>query len=113
VVFENPSETARVYKEEIFGPVAVMKVFSSDEEVVKMANDSEFGLMASVFTADVDRAARMTEVLEAGTVCVNTSMALSHRAPFGGKKQSGYGSEGGLESVLAYTQVKTVIQLVS
>jgi len=112
-VFENPKDTAAVYKEEVFGPVSVMKTFSTDEEVIEMANASEYGLMASVFTADLDCASKMSEALEAGTVCINTSMAVSHRAPFGGQKQSGYGSEGGLDSVLAHTQVKTVVHLVS
>ncbi|KAM0384038.1 hypothetical protein ACHAQC_011916 [Fusarium culmorum] len=104
VAFSSNIET------EIFGPVSVMKTYKTEEEVIRMANATEFGLMASVFTSNVDCAARMVEALEAGTVCVNTSMAISYKAPFGGQKQSGYGSEGGLDSVLAYTQVKTVVQ---
>jgi acyl-CoA reductase-like NAD-dependent aldehyde dehydrogenase len=74
---------------------------------------NELGLMASVFTSDVDCAAKMTEDLEAGTVCVNTSLAVSYKAPFSGQKQSGYGFEGGLDSVLSYTQIKTVVQLIN
>ncbi|KAM0539751.1 hypothetical protein ACHAO7_011871 [Fusarium culmorum] len=109
-VFESPSEVVAIYRQEIFGPVLVMKTYTTEEEVIRMANATEFGLMASVFTSNVDCAARMVEALEAGTVCVNTSMAISYKAPFGGQKQSGYGSEGGLDSVLAYTQVKTVVQ---
>ncbi|CZS83170.1 unnamed protein product [Fusarium graminearum] len=109
-VFESPSEVVAIYRQEIFGPVLVMKTYTTEEEVIRMANATEFGLMASVFTSNVDCAARMVEALEAGTVCVNTSMAISYKAPFGGQKQSGYGSEGGLDSVLAYTQVKTVAQ---
>ncbi|KAH6988307.1 aldehyde dehydrogenase domain-containing protein [Ilyonectria sp. MPI-CAGE-AT-0026] len=108
-VFANPKKDAKVYKEEIFGPVAVVKRFHSDDEVIRLANDTEYGLMASVFTTNLGRGARLCNAIEAGTVCLNTSLMISVKAPFGGVKQSGYGSEGGLESVLAYTVVKTIV----
>lgn len=87
-----------------------MKTFNDEGEVIRMPNDSKFSLMASVSTSDINRAVRVSQALEAGTVCINTLMAVSHRAAFGGHKQSVYGSENGLESVLAYTQMKPVLQ---
>lgn len=87
-----------------------MKRFSTAEEVIEMANKSEFGLMAGIFTKDLDRAAMMVDALESGTVCINSMMMVAAQTPFGGVKQSGYGSEGGYDSILAYTQVKTVFQ---
>ncbi|OAG44640.1 hypothetical protein AYO21_01130 [Fonsecaea monophora] len=107
-VFADPTPNAKVYKEEIFGPVSVVKRFSTEEEVIALANDTEFGLMAGVFTKQVDRAERMVSAIESGTVCINSMMMVSAQTPFGGVKQSGYGSEGGFDSILAYTQVKTV-----
>lgn len=83
--------------------------FKTEEEVVALANDSEYGLSAGVFTQDLDRAWRMTSLLESGTVCINAMSMVTTQTPFGGVKQSGYGSEGGMDSLLAYTQVKTVI----
>jgi len=108
-VFVDPAENAKVYKEEIFGPVSVLKKFKTEEEVIAMANDSEFGLMAGIFTQDIDRARRVPALLESGTVCINAMSMVTPQTPFGGVKQSGYGCEGGWDALMAFTQIKTVI----
>lgn len=108
-VFAEPSSNATVYKEEIFGPVSVVKKFETEEEVLNLANNSEFGLMAGVFTTDLGLAFRVAGGLEAGTVCLNGMSLVNPQTPFGGAKQSGYGSEGGRESVLCWTQTKTIL----
>lgn len=70
-VFLNPKDGAQIYTDEVFGPVAVLKTFETEEEVLRMANDTEFGLMAGVFTRDVNRAMRVSGRLESGVVGVN------------------------------------------
>ena len=84
-VFLNPNSDAKIYKEEIFGPVSIIKTFKTEEEVMKLANDTEFGLMAGVFTRDITRALRVSSSLEAGVVGVNCISLQSLQAPFGGK----------------------------
>ena len=83
----------RVAQEEIFGPVAVVIPFKSEEEVIKMANDSEYGLGGAVFTKDINRAFRVANGIETGRVWVNTYNQLPAGAPFGGIKKSGIGRE--------------------
>ncbi len=99
---------SRIAREEIFGPVLSMIPFETEEQVVEMANDTEFGLAAGVWTRDLGRAHRMVLALKAGTVWVNTYRTISHMTPFGGYKQSGYGRENGLEAIEEFTQVKSV-----
>lgn len=70
-VFTNPKDDAEIYKNEVFGPVAVVKTFDTEEEVVKAANDTEYGLMAGVFTKDITRALRVSEQIESGVVGIN------------------------------------------
>jgi succinate-semialdehyde dehydrogenase/glutarate-semialdehyde dehydrogenase len=94
-VLKNISDDARVLKEEIFGPVAPVKDFSSEEEAIAAANDTEYGLVAYVFTRDIKRALRVCEGLETGMVGLNQGMVSNVGAPFGGVKQSGIGREGG------------------
>ena len=109
-IFVNAPENARIMKEEIFGPVVVINVFSTEEEVMAKANDSEYGLYASVYTKDLDRAMRFVRGLEAGTVGVNcTSPTTAKDLPFGGYKGSGIGREGLLCSMNNFLETKSVM----
>ena len=107
-VFSDVKPHMRIAKEEIFGPVQSIFKFKDVEDVLNQANDTQYGLAAAVFTKDIDRAITVANGLEAGTVWVNTYFAGSVQAPFGGYKMSGQGREGGLYSVDAYLEVKTV-----
>jgi succinate-semialdehyde dehydrogenase/glutarate-semialdehyde dehydrogenase len=98
----------RLLREEIFGPVAPVAPFSSDEEALAAANDSEFGLVAYVFTRDVKRALRVVEGLQSGMVGLNKGLVSNPAAPFGGVKQSGFGREGGFEGIEEYLATKYV-----
>jgi aldehyde dehydrogenase (NAD+) len=94
-IFRNTPEDAKIMKEEIFGPVVNINIFKTEEEVLQKANDTEFGLYASVFSKNIDRALRFAKGLEAGTVGVNcTSPTTGKDMPFGGYKASGSGREG-------------------
>jgi succinate-semialdehyde dehydrogenase/glutarate-semialdehyde dehydrogenase len=99
---------ARLLKEEIFGPVAPIATFADDDEAVAAANDTEFGLVAYVFTQDVQRAFRVVERLETGMVGLNQGLVSNPAAPFGGIKQSGIGREGGPEGIAEYLDTKYV-----
>ncbi len=95
--------------EEIFGPVLVAAAFETDQEALRLANDTEYGLGASVWSKDLDRVRAMTRGLEAGSVWVNVHNALDMALPFGGWKNSGQGFDLGQESVLGHTRVKAVV----
>jgi succinate-semialdehyde dehydrogenase / glutarate-semialdehyde dehydrogenase len=99
---------ARVFHEEIFGPVAPVGGFASEEEAVARANDTEYGLVAYVFTRDIKRALRVCEALETGMVGLNQGMVSNAGAPFGGVKQSGLGREGGTEGIEEFLETKYV-----
>jgi succinate-semialdehyde dehydrogenase/glutarate-semialdehyde dehydrogenase len=99
---------ARVLKEEIFGPVAPVASFGSEEDAIAAANDTEYGLVAYVFTRDLKRALRVCEGLETGMVGLNQGMVSNAGAPFGGVKQSGIGREGGNEGIEEYLATKYV-----
>jgi len=107
-VLANISDDARVLKEEIFGPVAPVKDFASEEEAIAAANDTEFGLVAYVFTRDIKRALRVCEGLETGMVGLNQGMVSNVGAPFGGVKQSGLGREGGHWGIEEFLETKYV-----
>jgi acyl-CoA reductase-like NAD-dependent aldehyde dehydrogenase len=109
-ILDNPPEDARIVAEEQFGPVMPLMKFSTDEEVIERANNSEYGLAGAVWTSDPDRGVRIAEQLETGTVWVNEFLHLSPFAPFGGHKQSGFGAEYGIEGLkeFTYSQVITV-----
>ncbi len=99
---------AELLKEEIFGPVAPVVPFSSEDEVVAAANDTEYGLVAYVFTRDLDRALRVCERLQTGMIGLNQGIVSNAAAPFGGVKQSGFGREGGFEGIEEYLETKYV-----
>jgi succinate-semialdehyde dehydrogenase/glutarate-semialdehyde dehydrogenase len=107
VIADIPDD-ARVLKEEIFGPVAPVKGFQSEAEAIAEANDTEYGLVAYVFTRDINRAFRVIEELETGMIGFNQGMVSNAGAPFGGVKQSGFGREGGPEGIQEYLETKYV-----
>jgi succinate-semialdehyde dehydrogenase / glutarate-semialdehyde dehydrogenase len=105
-VLDRVPPSAELLREEIFGPVAPVAEFDSEEEAVRAANDTEYGLVAYVYTRDLNRAIRVTENLEVGMVGLNQGMVSNAAAPFGGAKQSGFGREGGPEGIEEYLNVK-------
>ncbi|MGN3974981.1 aldehyde dehydrogenase family protein [Tsuneonella sp. SYSU-LHT278] len=109
-ILDNPPEDARIVAEEQFGPVMPLMKFSTTEEAIERANNSEYGLAGAVWTSDPDKGVEIAEQLETGTVWVNEFMHLSPFAPFGGHKQSGFGAEYGIEGLkeFTYPQVITV-----
>jgi succinate-semialdehyde dehydrogenase/glutarate-semialdehyde dehydrogenase len=107
-VLGDVPDDARLLKEEIFGPVAPVKAFESEEEAVAAANDTEYGLVAYVFTRDIKRALRVCESLETGMIGLNQGMVSNAGAPFGGVKASGIGREGGNEGIEEYLETKYV-----
>lgn len=108
-VFLNPRDDSEIYQTEIFGPVSIIKTFDTEEEVVRLANNTEFGLMSGVFTRDVTRALRVSSALESGVVGVNCVSLQNLQVPFGGKKQSGIGREFGEYALRLFTEPKTVL----
>jgi aldehyde dehydrogenase (NAD+) len=107
-IFDGVSPDATIAREEIFGPVLAIIVFDEEDEAVELANRSEYGLAAAVWTRDVKRAHRFARTLQAGTVWINTYHPLDSASPFGGYKQSGHGRELGKHALELYTQVKSV-----
>jgi succinate-semialdehyde dehydrogenase/glutarate-semialdehyde dehydrogenase len=107
-VLKDVPDGARVLNEEIFGPVAPIKSFASEEEAVAAANDTNFGLVAYLYTSNLKRAFRVIESLETGMVGLNQGMVSTAGAPFGGVKHSGFGREGGHEGIEEYLEIKYV-----
>ncbi len=102
----------RIAQEEIFGPVVVFLKFKTESEAIELANDSEYGLAASIWSKDISRVYRVTRALRSGTVAINTPYAVFPGVPFGGYKRSGYGRELGLETMRLYSETKSVITYV-
>ncbi len=107
VLTDVPAE-APVLREEIFGPVAPIVVFDTDEEAIALANDTEYGLVSYVYTENLARGLRVSEALETGMVGLNRGLVSDPAAPFGGVKQSGLGREGGHEGLLEFTESKYI-----
>lgn len=109
-VLDNVAPDAAILREEIFGPVAPIVRFSSEEEVVEWANDTEYGLASYVFTESARRMQRMSDQLEYGLLGANTGVFSNAAAPFGGVKQSGLGREGGIEGIAEYSAIQYIGQ---
>jgi succinate-semialdehyde dehydrogenase / glutarate-semialdehyde dehydrogenase len=107
-VLADVPATARIFKEEVFGPVAPVIGFDTEEEGIAAANDTEYGLAAYIYTQGLDRALRVAEAIEAGMVGVNRGVISDPAAPFGGVKQSGFGREGGTEGIEEYLDTKYI-----
>lgn len=108
-VFTNIKSDAEIYANEIFGPVAVLNSFKTEEEVLERANALEYGLMAGIFTNDITRALRMASEVEAGMVGINCITLKMLNTPVGGTKQSGVGRENGRAALEAFTEPKTIM----
>ncbi len=107
-VLANVPQTTRIFREEIFGPVAPVYGFSDDDQGIDMANDTEFGLVAYAYARDLSLALRVAERLETGMVGINQGVVSNPAAPFGGVKSSGFGREGGAEGIEEYLETKYV-----
>jgi succinate-semialdehyde dehydrogenase/glutarate-semialdehyde dehydrogenase len=107
-VLADVPAAARVLAEEVFGPVAPIATFATEEQALAAANRTEYGLVAYLYTRDLERAFRMAERIETGMVGLNQGIVSNPAAPFGGVKQSGYGREGGFEGIGEYLETKYV-----
>lgn len=107
-IFTNVRPSMQLYREEVFGPVLAVCRFHTEDEAVKMANDTSFGLAAGIWTSDMGRSIRLSERIAAGTIYVNTYRSVSALSPVGGYKHSGYGRENGIDAIREFLQVKSV-----
>ncbi|NKE36146.1 aldehyde dehydrogenase [Natronococcus sp. JC468] len=107
-VIEDVSDDAPIVREEVFGPVLTLHEFADEQEAIRRANDSEYGLYATVWTNDLGRGHRVANALEAGSVMINQYAGSYPQTPFGGYKRSGLGREKGMQALEHYTQLKTV-----
>jgi succinate-semialdehyde dehydrogenase/glutarate-semialdehyde dehydrogenase len=112
-VLADVDDSMRIYREETFGPVAAIIPFDDEDEVVRMANDTEYGLAAYVYTHDLGRASRVSEALRFGIVGINDINPTAAAAPFGGVGVSGLGREGGAQGIEEYLDVKLIGTVVS
>lgn len=107
-VYADVSNDMRIAREEVFGPVGVLIPFDTEDDAIRMANDSDYGLIGTVWSRDISRALRVADRIEAGQIFVNVWNTMSVQTPFGGHKNSGYGREKGIEAIHHYSHLKTV-----
>jgi succinate-semialdehyde dehydrogenase/glutarate-semialdehyde dehydrogenase len=107
-VLDRLAPDARVLREEIFGPVAPVVPFGTEEDAIAKANATEYGLVAYVYTRDLNRALRVSEALETGMVGLNQGVVSNPAAPFGGVKRSGFGRKGGRQGLEEFLDTKYV-----
>jgi aldehyde dehydrogenase (NAD+) len=107
-IFRDVHNNMRIAREEIFGPVASIIPFKTEEDAIAIANDSDFGLAGAVFTTDISKAHRVTHKVRAGTMWINNYRVVTHMAPFGGYRMSGWGREGSGEGLEAYLETKAI-----
>lgn len=107
-ILDNVTPSMKIFKEEVFGPVACVLPFETEDEVIRLANDSKYGLAAGIWTLDLHKANRVATAVEAGTVWVNNYRKVAYNVPFGGVKMSGIGRENGVTSLDDYSELKSV-----
>ena len=107
-VLSNVPNNAKMLNEEIFGPVASLQTFKDEAEVIHRANDTEYGLVAYLYTRDLGRGMRVSEKLDFGMIGLNRGLVSDPAAPFGGTKQSGVGREGGHEGMLEFMETQYI-----
>ena len=107
-IIEGLNNSAKTNQEEIFGPVVTLIPFNDEEDAIQIANESDYGLSATIWTEDKKRATRVSNQVEAGVIWVNCWLVRDLRTPFGGMKQSGLGREGGSEALKFFTEQKNV-----
>ena len=107
-LFADVPNSAELAQTEVFGPVASLQAFDDEEEAIAIANDSIYGLAAGIWTRDVNKAIRMADRIQAGTVYINNYFNAATQSPVGGYKQSGYGRENGFEGMRCFMQTKSV-----
>jgi len=108
-IFLNPGKESRVYREEIFGPVLSLVTFKTEEEAIELANDTNTGLSAALYTSDLNRALRVSAKIEAGNVSINAPHFPNQQVPFGGFKESGDGKELGKYGLQSFLQTKSIL----
>lgn len=106
-IFTEVQPQHRIFREEIFGPVLAVTTFNTAEQAIQLANDTEYGLGNGLWTKDVDKALRVAQKLQSGTVFVNTYLETAPQLPFGGYKQSGYGRENGIDGLNEFLEIKS------
>ena len=108
LMIDYVSQSSKIAKEEIFGPVITLQRFSSEAEAIKLANDSDYGLAATIWTQDTAKAHRVATQVESGIAWINCWLVRDLRTPFGGVKSSGLGREGGFEALRFFTEPQSV-----
>jgi (Z)-2-((N-methylformamido)methylene)-5-hydroxybutyrolactone dehydrogenase len=107
-IFDDVTNDMRIAREEVFGPVMAVIRFRDEQEAIKIANDSDFGLATGIWTTDIKRGLRVSRQMKAGVIWINTYRAVSYMSPFGGYKRSGIGRESGKDAINAYLQTKSI-----